>query len=211
MSNLVRWVIIAAAVTALLAVIFILLLVNRTQKTSDIIVFSSGQATDVRSVFVSNEYGDFHFHFDFEEGGYVTDDIPPFLVDLDAFVEFLARSSQLSALRTISSDAHDLRETGVSSPLATVKIEFFDGSNFSLAIGAMERVSGNYYALVSGTGLSGNYVYIIPQSLAEQFLLPKTQVITKYLTPQLALSSPLSAIRNITFEGGSLPGPVVIK
>ena len=217
MSNLVRCVIIAAVVTALLAVILIVLLYTPAQKTPDIIVFSSGRATDVRSVAVSNEHGDYHFHFDSGEGGYVTDDIPPYLVDLDAFMEFLTRSSQLTALRAIPADAsladgnYDLRETGVSSPPATVQIEFFNGSNFTLAIGAMERVSGNYYALVSGTGISGNYVYIIPQFLAQQFLLPKTQIITKYLTPQLQLSSPLSAIRDITFEGGNLLRPVIIK
>ena len=48
MSKLVRWVIIAGAVTALLAVVFVLLLYNPAQKTSDVIVFSSGKAADVR-------------------------------------------------------------------------------------------------------------------------------------------------------------------
>ena len=235
MRNLVRFVIIGAIVVAALTVIFIFLLHNPAQKTSDIIVFVSGQATDVRSVTVSNEHGDFHFYFDFEEGGYVTDDIPPYLVDLDAFAEFMTHSAQLTALRVIPSDTSDasltgdasrsegspLQESGVNSPLASVQIEFFNGSKFALAIGAMERVSGNYYALVSGTSnevsrsadieSSGNDVYIIPRSLAQQFLLPKTQIITKHLTPQLMLSSPLSAIRDITFEGGGLSKPVVIR
>jgi len=219
MKNLVRFVIIGAAAVAALTVAFILLLFNPTRTTSDIILFASGQATDVRSVFVSNEHGDFHFYFDFEEGGYVADDIPPYLIDVDAFVEFLTRSSQLVALRAIPADAsrtnrdYVLRETGVSNPEAFVQIEFFDGRYFTLTIGATERVSGNSFALVSGNGVERppNYVYVIPQFLAQQFLLPKTQVITRYLTPRLTLSSPLSAIRDITFEGGSLSEPVVIR
>ena len=214
MKNLITFVIIGAVVTAALAVIFIVLLRNPAElSNNDIIVFASGEATDLRSVAVSNQYGDFYFHFDAEEGGYVTDDIPAYLVDVDVFVEFMARSSQLAALRAIPPGAYDAYETGFDNPLASVKIEFFDGSNFNLTIGVMERVSGNYYALVSGTGIerSGDYVYIIPQYLAQQFLLPKTQVITRYLTPQLMLTSPLSAIRDISFAGGALAEPVFIR
>ena len=213
MRNLVRCVIAGAIVVAVLALIFILLLYNPKQKTPDIILFASGQATDIRQIAVSNGYGDFLFYFDFDEGGYVTDDIPPFLIDLDAFVDFMARSSQIAALRAIPPGNYDLNETGVSNPSAKVQIEFFDGRYFTLTIGAIERISGNYYALINGSGIdnSRNYVYIIPQSLAQQFLLPKTQVITKYLTPQLQLSSPLSAIRDITFTGGSLSAPVIIR
>ena len=215
MKNLITFVIIGAVVTAVLAVIFIVLLRNPAEPSSDIIVFASGEATDLRSVAVSNQYGDFYFHFDAEEGGYVTDDIPAYLVDVDVFVEFMARSSQLAALRAIAPGAYELHETGFDNPSASVQIEFFDGSIFDLTIGVMERVSGNYYALVSGTGIEStmdrDYIYIIPQSLAQQFLLPKTQVITRYLTPQLMLSSPLSAIRDISFAGSALSQPVLIR
>ncbi|MCL2363010.1 MAG: hypothetical protein FWC73_14510, partial [Defluviitaleaceae bacterium] len=45
----------------------------------------------------------------------------------------------------------------------------------------------------------------------EPFLLPKTQVISRFVTPQLAVSSPLSAIRDITFTGSSLAQPITIQ
>ena len=212
MKNLVRFVIIGAVVVAVLALTFILLLHNPKELPNEAIVFASFQATDVNSVTVNNEYGDYCFQFDFEEGGYVTDDIPPFLVAVDTFVEFITHCAQLVALRAIPPGAYDLHETGLSNPQANVHIEIFDGSYFDLAIGVMERISGNYYALISGTGVERlDYVYIIPQSTVQQFLLPKTQIITKYLTPQLQLSSPLAAIRDITFSGGGLLSPVVIK
>ena len=206
MKNLVRCVLIGGAAVVLLATLFLALLLNPQQTAPTGVVFASGQATDVESVSVSNESGTFHFFFDFEEDGFVVDDIPPYLVDLDAFVAFMAGCARLSALRAIPKRDIDLQYAGLLEPSAKVQIAFFDGTSINLSIGGRERISNNYYALVNDS----DYVYIISHALARPFLAPKTQVITQLLTPPLALSSPLSAIRDITFTGGGLEQPVTI-
>jgi len=181
------------------------------------IVFAAGEATDVQSVFVRNETGEFRFFFDSNEDGYVLDDIPPYIADIEVFFDFMANSARMYAVMQIPADEVNFKEMGLSTPSALVAIEFFDGTHFSLSIGNAERISGNYYATVverkenfdSTISELGN-VYLIPRSIAEQFLLPKTQIISRFVTPPLAISSPLSAIRDITFTGGSLQFPVSI-
>jgi len=73
-------------------------------------------------------------------------------------------------------------------------------------IGGVERVSGHYFATVEGHG----DIYIIPHGIAGQFLGPATQIISLYVTPPLRVTSPLSAIRDITFSGRSLERPIAI-
>jgi len=123
----------------------------------------------------------------------------------------------------IPADEIELSNMGLAEPSAEVEIQFFDGAFLYLNIGNVERISGNFYATVITTsdttigttpGATPNAtvdgVYLIPHAMAEPFLLPKTQIISRLVTPPLAVSSPLSAIRDITFTGGSLERPVSI-
>lgn len=206
MKSLIRCVVIGGVAVTVLTVTFVVLLLNPVQTIPGGIAFASGQATDVQSVSVTNESGSFQFFFDFEEDGFVIDDIPPYLVDLDAFVAFMTNSAQLSALHAMPKSDVDLQDADLLEPLARVLIEFFDGTSLELTIGGRERISNNYYALVNDS----DNVYILSASLARQFLMPKTQVVTRIVTPPLALSSPLSAIRDITFTGESLERSITI-
>jgi len=175
--------------------------------TPEGVVFASGEASDILSVTVTNESGTFNFHFDPDEGGYVTDDIPPFIVDVDVFTLFLTNSARLSAIRTIPPREAQEQDWGLDDPSAEVEIIFFDDTVLRFSIGDVERISGNYFAAVEG--FEG--VHIISRAIAMQFLLPKIQIISPFITPPLAISSSLSAIRDITFSGGQLEHPVTIQ
>ena len=207
MKTLVRLSIAGILTVAILAGVYALLLqVSETTMPMGLI-FSSSSAENVQSVTVTNESGTFSFYFDHEFGGYVTDDIPPFIVDLDLFIEFLTNSARISAIRTIHPGETDSEDWGLDIPSAEAEIVFFDGSVLRLSIGDVERVSGNYFATVEG--FEG--VHIISRAVAEQFLRPKTQIISMQVTPPLIFSSPLSAIRDINFEGGGLDRPVTLQ
>jgi len=207
MRNLKRLSIIGIATVAVLAVIYVLLLQEPETDWQGGVIFSSATAADVQSVTVTNESGTFRFYFDPEDGGYVTDEIPPFIVDIDVFIGFMTNSARLSAIRTIPLNELDSQDWGLDNPSAEAEIIFFDGTVLRLYIGNVEPVSGNYFAKVEG--FEG--VHIIPRTVAEQFLRPKTQIISMQVTPPLVFSSPLSAIRDITFEGGRLDRPVAIQ
>ena len=207
MKSLVRFAIAGVAVVIILTSVFIVLLSEPDTAPSEGIIFVSGAPTDIKSVIVYNGSGRFNFYFDFDEAGYVLDDIPPYIADLDAFYDFMANCARLSAVRRIPAGEAGSHEWGLSSPSAQVVIEFFDGSAMGFNIGATELVSGNLYASVHG--LDG--IYVLPRAIAEQFLLPKTQILSRYVTPPLAVSSPLTAIRDITFTGGGLQLPVTIR
>jgi len=207
MRQLVKLAITGAAVVALLAAVFIFLLSAPDNAPSEGVMFASGEPTDILSVLVSNQSGVFSFYFDFNENGFVLDDIPPHIADLEAFYDFMANCARLSAIRQVSPDETALREWGLDEPSAQVVIEFFDGRIIHLSIGGTERISGNLYASVQGH----DGVYLLPRVMAEQFLLPKTQILSRFVTPQLAVSSPLTAIRDITFTGGNLQSPVTIQ
>ena len=203
--NLIRCVIVLSVTVAVLAGAYLILFFAPSQDSFEGVIFASLEPVDIKSVSVQNESGSFRFYFDFEEGGYVTDDIPPQIVDVDKLIDFLSNSAQIAALRTVTSGG-DLKDFGLEPPYAIAQIEFFDEEPLRISIGAMERISGHFYATVEGY----DDVFIISKVIAAQFLLPKTQIISPFVTPPLAVTSPLSAIRNITFTGGGLDSPVTI-
>ena len=211
MTALIRCVIIGSIVVAILAAAFFALLFNPEQPEFGGVVFSWGEAADVQAVQVWNEFGSFVFYFDFDENGFVVDDIPPYLVDLEAFVAFMTNSARITALQVIPNLEIVEHLPGYWTDLAGVEVIFFDGPNIIIRILAREPVSGNYYAqvFVMDDRITDN-LYIIPRSLASQFLQPKTQVITRMITPPLLVSSPLAAVRDITFTGGGLTRPVTV-
>jgi len=207
MKNLIRIAIAGISVVAALSLVYVILsLTDPDDTVPGRFVFASGEPTDVQSVTVRNEYGEFSFFFDFDEDGYVLDDIPPYIADIELFFDFMANSAHLYAIRQIPAGEADFQDLGLSAPSAEAEIRFFDGKFLHLQIGNVERISGNFYAAVSGF----DDVFLIPRVVAERFLYPKTQIISRFVTPPLAVSSPFSAIRDITFTGGALQQPVTI-
>lgn len=207
MKKLVRIAVAGAAVVVVLAVIFFVVLGKPAQRDGGSIVFTDGEPIDVQSVVVANETGEYTFRYDAQLGGYAIDDIPADLIDMTAFIAFLSNCAQLSATQQIETGDNGLSAYGLDAPAATANIVFFDGAVVKLAVGDVERISQNYYVTVSGH----EGVYLMPRGMAQPFLLSKKQVISPYVTPTLGdITSPLSAVRDVTFTGGGLEEPVTI-
>lgn len=203
MKTLVKTLLILAGVVLALGVTFVALLMQPSAvQTSETVTFVSMKPVDISSVTVENRAGTYCYYY--EDDGYVLDDIPANIADLSVFIDFMTNCSKLSAIRRIEGEASEAN--GLTTPGATVELQFFQGNTLRLEIGNQEKISGNYYVAVQG--FPG--VYLMEQAMAAPFLLPKTQVISKDVTEPLNVTSPLSAIRDITFAGGDLAEPVTI-
>ncbi len=203
MKTLLRSVLITGGVVLALAAVFAWLLLHPAVPASEGIVFTAAEPVAIQSVQVENATGSYRYYY--EGDGYVLDDIPGDIADLDAFISFMSACGQLSAIRRVEDAPPE--QYGLEQPAATVSLAFFKGTPLRLTIGGQEPISGNYYA--AAEGFPG--VYLMEQAMVEPFLRPKTQVIAKQVTPALAVSSPLSAIRDISFAGGELAAPVTIQ
>ncbi len=204
MKTLVRLAILGVAACLALTAVFFLIPAEPAAPSSEATVFSSGEPVDVKAVAVNNASGAYSFYY--EGDGYVLDNIPPQVADLNAFIEFMTNCARLSSLRRLPASGADLAAYGLDEPAANTAIEFFDGRVLTLSIGAQEPVSQSYYAQVEGY----DGVYVMSGAMIEPFLKPKTQILSMLVTPELEWTSPLSAVRNISFKGAGFARPVEI-
>lgn len=205
MKKIINLIAITAVGALVLAVAFVFLLINTPEKTTESVVFKALAPTDVSSVSISNSYGSFEVSM--EANGYVLDDIPAELVDLDSFVAFMTQCGALSALKRITSKPSDLSVYGLDKPMATVSVSYSDSSELVLYIGNADLVSGHYYMQVN----QKNDVYLLSSSGAAYFLCGKEAYINHYVTPELADGNVLAAIQDVTFSGGELKEPITIE
>ena len=195
---------------ALLSAALVILDSKEEKSENGVKVFVDREPADIRTLSVHNEFGDYSVYFDEEQDGYVFDDIPVNILDVDGFYELMNHSCGFGSVRLVRENASDLSEYGLDQEHARVKVEYSDGQTFDLMIGAKEKVSGNYYGMVMSDDEKGN-VYLFPGEDMIYFLIRKESYISYQVTPELAVSSPLSAVRDITFSGSALERPITIK
>ncbi|MCD6287254.1 MAG: DUF4340 domain-containing protein [Anaerolineae bacterium] len=201
----VRLVLIAATVVAVLAAAAVVLLLSPTDVANSGVSFKTAEPVDVVRVFISNEYGTVDISFTGE--GYVVDDIPAELVDMEELIDLLTNCGMVYAVRTAAAAPRDLESYGLAEPAARVEITYADESALTLIIGNIERVTGNTYFSVEGDPA----VYLMESEHSTGFLLPKKAYVEDLVTPELVLSSPLSALLDVTFIGGQLAEPVTVE
>ena len=195
---------------ALLSAALVILDSKEEKSENGVKVFVDREPADIRTLSVHNEFGDYSVYFDEEQDGYVFDAIPVNILDVDGFYELMNHSCGFGSVRLVRENASDLSEYGLDQEHARVKVEYSDGQTFDLMIGAKEQVSGNYYGMVMSDDEKGN-VYLFPGEDMIYFLIRKESYISYQVTPELAVSSPLSAVRDITFSGSALERPITIK
>lgn len=201
----------AATVVLVLAVGAGLLVSNPPEVVESGTSFKAAEFVDVVQLQITNSHGSMSVNLVGE--GYSVDDLPAGLVDLAELVDLLTHSSNVYAERTATSapdDAgtdHRLALYGLAEPAARVEIAYADGGALTLLIGDVEQVTGDTYFAIEGDPA----VYLMPSERCAGFLLPKEAFIEDLVTPELALSSPLSALLDVTFSGGSLSQPVTIE
>ena len=201
-----KLILVAAAVVAVLATVAVVLLLNPTEMVEDSEVsFKAADALDVIRVFITNQAGTLDIAFTGE--GYRVDDIPADVVDVKKLIDLLSTCSTVYALRTVASAPQDLDAYGLAEPAAWVEIIYADESALTLLIGDEERVTGDTYFSVKGDPA----VYLMTAERSAGFLLPKKAYVEAQVTPELVLSSPLSALLDVTFVGGRLAEPITVE
>ncbi len=194
----------AAVVLALVIALVVVDSISNDTKTT-VKVFINKEATDIETVTVTNSYGSYLVYS--QDDGYMIDDMPSNIIDEEGFYELMYHSCAFGSLREIEKDAKDLALYGLENPAAHVEVEFTNGQTFSLTLGDKEKVSGNYYGMVN----DDKSVYLFAEEDVLYFLVPKTTYISMQVTPPLAVSSPLTALKDVTFSGTALEKPIHIE
>ncbi|MCU0520805.1 MAG: DUF4340 domain-containing protein [Anaerolineae bacterium] len=205
MTRELRLVLIAAGVVAVLAVTSLLLWLNPVEVQDTLITLKAVEPVNVSRVAIHNQYGTIDIRY--MDEGYEVDDIPADLVDMDEFIDLLTDCGQVMALRIVAEAPQDAAPYGLDQPTARVGITYDDGTSLTLLVGAEEQVSGDFYASVEGSPA----IYLMEADRCTGFLVPKKAYVEDLVTPRLAISSPLSALLNVTFAGGTLAEPVTIE
>lgn len=204
MKKLLRILIAEIAVVVVLAAALVVLVLNPVGGEEESYVFVRRDATEIVSVHVEHEDGTIDVRT--QDGGFLVDGVPSELMDIPKFIDFLTACSEVSALQKVKDDG-DLAKFGLQPCQAWVYVTFADGEELSLQLGTRESVSGNYYFSVDGE----KGVYLLDGEQAAYYLMVKESLISFYVTPELAVSSALSAVRDVTFSGGPLAEPVTIE
>lgn len=204
MRKLMRFTTGLAILAVLLAVTLSLLLLS-TQETEDLtLTLSDRKVTDVRAVHLTNATGTLQVGM--AEGGYVIEDLPSEHVDIKQFIDFLGACADFRHLPLVVKKPDNLAVYGLDAPRAVLNVEYTDGATISLSLGMQEPISGDSYCTAEGH----DGVYLIESEQADFFLLAKNDLLSLWVTPELALSSALSALQDVTFVFKDRPSPIVI-
>lgn len=205
MKKLVRLTVVAASIVLALALALVILWKNPPRAETVDLILSDRMATDLASVRVENASGTIDIYA--QDGGYVINGVPSELVDVDAFIEFMAGCASLTAKQIVQTGDLSDADFGLDAPQASVVAAFVDETGLTLRIGSQEPVSGAYYCAAEGR----DEVFVIEQAAAERFFIRKEAFVSFYVTPKLNVSSPLSALGDVRFTGGELAFPVEIE
>lgn len=196
-----------SAACLLLAGVFLWLLNQQPAPPSvKNLVFSNRTPTDIDNLTVSNDAGGFTISYQEDPAGYVVDDVPADLLDMDRFISLMVSQAGLAAKTRLAEPLSPLSDYGLGKPRATVSLTFVDGSQLGYSLGGQELVSGDYYLQVGG--VDGIFTY--PKADAQALLSNSSSLVSLQVTPSLTVSSPLSAVRDATFSGKHLPEPLSI-
>lgn len=205
MKKLVRLLIAEAIVVVVLAAALLFFLFRPHGTVEESYVFSARSATEIVSIQIENEAGGIVVST--QDGGFLIDGVPSELVDIEGFISFLEACSEVAALQKVDTGKNDLSAFGLAPGQAQVTVIYADGAAMNLSLGNQEPLSGNYYCSVDGE----DDVYLLAADTAGKYLMAKESLISFYVTPKLAVSSALSAVRDVTFIGGPLEKPVTIE
>lgn len=161
-------------------------------------------ATEITAVAVSNPEGGFQISA--KDGGFILNQVPTEILDVDTFLAFLSGCTELDLSHPVA-DPEALSTYGLDPAAAAIQVSFADGDSLTYEIGAKETLSGSYYFRVEGE----QGVFLMAPSQAELCLMNQSGFISFYVTEPLKTSSPLSAVRNVTFTGGNLTEPVTVE
>lgn len=192
---------------ALLGGLFLYLMNQDTPREQEVSLhFSQREPQQIDRLEVQNAQGGFTVTYQQNPDGYVVDDVPPELLDMERFIALMVSQAALTAKTRVAQPLKPLQDYGLDAPQARAELTFTDGGALRYSLGAKEPLSGDYYLQLDGD----DSVYTYPAEAAEALLQGRAGLISTLVTPELAVSSPLSAIRDARFSGPSLDEPIHI-
>jgi len=205
MSRQVRLVLVTFGIVVILFSVMIVLDSTKTEQQIQKVIFRNSPPTDVRSVYIHNNYGD--IFVDFLDGGYVLGKVPIEVVDMKRFVDMMTDAAAVYAMTEIKSPQNK-DVYGLNNKADMVEVTYSDGKKMNLTIGNYEPISKGYYCSVSG--FEG--VYLIEEERLNGFKQAEEYFISKYVTPLIPVQSQssLGHILGISFEGGTLQEKVTL-
>ena len=188
-----------AVVTGALAILVALLLWFPDREKNGENRFRDGNAADIQTVEIENQRGAFTVRA--ADGGYIVHDIPAALVDYGRFSTMMEACANLRAIRRVDGSTaggvRELAEYGLDPPAAEVRVEFDGGPPLAFRVGRMEIVTGCVYFTVNGE----DDIYMMEGRYGACFTGSPKDYITRAVTEPLVLSSPLSALLDVSFSG----------
>jgi len=204
--KLVRILVLLAGLTLISGAVLAYLLNQKPPKQTEKIVFADQPASLIGQITIENAHG--AYEISAQEGGFLLSDIPAAAVDVDKFTQLLSNCSSVYADGVISAEKADWQRYRLDQPAAAVQIEYLDGSALKLKIGDSEPVSKKVYVAV---GDNEKQLYLMDPAQTAGFLAAKTAFISHSVTPNSGVSSPFSALRDVTFSGGMIDSPFTIE
>jgi hypothetical protein len=103
-------------------------------------------------------------------------------------------------------DLNALAVFGLDNPVSTVHVQYKSGPDMTLNIGCVEPISENVYFMVMGK----NPIYLMDAATAANFTCAPKDYVSRRVTDDPGLASPLGSITSVSFAGGGLDRPVNI-
>ena len=206
MKRILKLIVLLLVVNVLLLAATVWLWTGLKADVEEAVVFSAREATEVTEVHAIHPNGEVHITM--QDGGYLLDGVPTELIDVEAFIAYLEACATVAPEQTLP-EGNDtaLEGYGLQSPVATVTVSYADGETLTLWIGNEEPISGNYYCRVEGD----DAVHLLSADYVQTYFMTKEELISFAITPELELSSALSALADVTFFGEAFPQPITIE
>ena len=142
-----------------------------------------------------------------EGGGFLIEGLPMDLINPDYLLMLLQEASRIEYLEVVADNPDDLSVYGLAKPVAEVEVKYTDGTSIGLLLGEQESVSQNRYVMQMGQ----SQVLLKKNNQTIRFTMPLTDYFSLEIVPFSQTSSPLYAVRDITFSGTALKEPIAIE
>ena len=205
MKKLLRLIVIAAAINAVLLAALIVLWADMTSDRTETVVFADRSVTEIVSVEIENQNGAVIVKA--QDGGYLIEGVPAELIDIEAFIAFMTACSEVAPSASVDRGSRSVAEYGLDAPLAVISVTYADGEKLLLRIGDPEPLSGDYYC----ARWEENEVWLLPKETAEQYLIAAESLISFAVVPESELSSAFSALLDVTVSGRAWEEPIHIE
>lgn len=164
-----------------------------------ILMYEHYERTDIETIEVRNEYGEFGFYHDTEYDEFFLSQYPNAPYDTELFSSLVVSAGYTLVDERVQDDCEDMSEYGldVSQSPASFTLTARTGESHTVYVGNLTASGTGYYARVEGR----NAVYVIGADVGDTVLVPVESLITPQLTLPLGTNAYYS-IENFAIMDG---------